>query len=357
MNAKALLNLVAPIALLAGLVAACGGDDSNGGAAAAGDDAAQQDVTLRLGYFPNITHAQPQVGLQNGSYAEVLGANVDLETVTFNAGPSAIEALFAGEIDAAYIGPNPTINGYVQSDGEALRVIAGATSGGALLVVRPDAGIEEPADFADKKIASPQLGNTQDVALRSWLLENDVPARENGGPTEVIPTANPDALALFREGEIDGAWAPEPWATRLIQEGDGEVYLDERNLWPDGQFVTTQLIVATEFLEEHPDTVRDLLQAHVEATQFINENPEEAKRLVNANIEEVTGEALPEDVIDAAWENLEITYDPIASSLLESAADAYELELLDEEPNLEGLYALDLLNEVLAEKGLAEVET
>ncbi|MEX2235912.1 MAG: ABC transporter substrate-binding protein [Dehalococcoidia bacterium] len=355
---KKLLSLLLLIGLIAA-VTACGGDDDDDSGAEStntGDDDSAGALTLRLGYFPNITHAQALVGLEDGTFAESLGSNVTLEPVAFNSGTEVITAIFAGEIDLSYIGPNPTINGYVQSDGEAVRVIAGATSGGALLVVRPDAGIEEAADFAGKKVATPSLGNTQDVALRNWLLDNGLASRENGGDVQVIPTANPDALTLFQQGEIDAAWVPEPWATRLVQEADGEIFLDERDLWDAGQFVTTQLIAETGFLEEHPDTVRDFLSAHIEITQFIQDNPEEAKTLVNQGIESATGEPLPQEVIDAAWENIEPTFDPIASSLRESAAAAFELEFLEEEPNLENLYALELLNEILAELGLDPVE-
>ena len=235
-------KLIALLLLLAAIlpIAACGGGDDEGTPAtgstqaANGTSAADEEVTLRLGYFPNITHSQPIVGLQRGTYADVLGANVELETITFNAGPAAIEALFAGAIDATYIGPNPAINGYAQSDGEALRIVAGATSGGALLIVRPEAGIKEPGDLDDKQIATPQLGNTQDVALRKYLLDNGLGAKESGGNVDVLPTANPDTLNLFKQGEVDGAWVPEPWATRLIQEAGGEVFLDESELWPDG---------------------------------------------------------------------------------------------------------------------------
>jgi sulfonate transport system substrate-binding protein len=350
-------SLLAATIILA--FAACGGDDDGDSAQAAEGESGGGggDITLRLAYFPNITHSQALIGLQDGSFAEALGDKVSLEPVAFNAGTEVIEAIFAGEIDLAYIGPNPTINGYVQSDGEALRVIAGATSGGALLVVHPDSRIESAADLAGKKIATPALGNTQDVALRTFLLDNDLASRENGGNVEVVPAANPDALALFLQGEIDGAWVPEPWATRLVQEGEGEVLVDERDLWPGGRFVTTQLIVATEFLEDRPDVVQDFLSAHVDVTEFIRRSPDEAKNLVNTQIAEVTGEALPEDVIDAAWENFEVTHDPIASSLIQSAADAYELDFLEEEPDLEGLYALELLNEVLAAAGLPEVDS
>jgi NitT/TauT family transport system substrate-binding protein len=344
-------RIVLPLLLISTIGAACSGGDDGDSA-----EAAQGKIELRMGYFPNVTHSQALVGLQNGAFEEALGADVSLEPIAFNAGPEVVEALFAGEIDISYIGPNPTINGYVQSDGEALRVIAGATSGGALLVVHPDSGISSPADLAGKKIATPSLGNTQDVALRTFLLDNGLASRENGGDVEVIPTANPDALSLFLLGDIDGAWAPEPWATRLIQEGGGEVLIDERDLWPDGRFVTTQLVVATDFLEEHPDVVRNFLEAHVELTEWITANPEEAKGLVNAQIAEISGEPLPDAVIEAAWANFEVTVDPIASSLIQSAADAYELEFLEEEPDLDALYALELLNEVLAAAGLPEVE-
>jgi NitT/TauT family transport system substrate-binding protein len=349
-----LLSLLLLAALLAS--AACGGGDDDTADAGDGSPAART-TTLRLGYFPNITHAQPQVALARGTFAEALGPNVKLETKTFNAGPAVIEALFAGEIDASYIGPNPAINGYVRSEGKELRIIAGATSGGALLIVRDGAGVEEPADFANKKVATPQLGNTQDVALRAWLEENGLEAREQGGNVQVLPTANADQLTLFQQGDIDAAWAPEPWATRLVQEAGGRVFLDEKDLWPEGRFVTTHLIVRTSFLEDHPDVVEALLRAHVDATQWINENPDEAKRLVNHSIAEITSRPLPDAVIDAAWENIDVTYDPVASSLFASAADAFDLGFLgDDEPDLTGIYALDLLNKVLAAKSLPPVE-
>ena len=172
---------------------------------------------------------------------------------------------------------------------------------------------------------------------------------------QVIPSANADTLNLFKQGDVDGAWIPEPWATRLIQEADGEVFLDERDLWLDGAFVTTHLIVSKDFLEDHPATVQKLVQAHVETTQWINDNPAEARQLVNTGIEEATGAALPAAVIDAAWENIEVTYDPISSSLFESAASAKELGFIDDD-NLENIYDLVLLNEVLSANGLAAVQ-
>ena len=313
-------------------------------------------TTLRLAHFPNITHAQPLVGLRNGIFEEELGENVTVEVMTFNAGPDVITALFAGEIDAAYIGPNPAINGYVQSDGEALRIVSGATSGGALFIVRPEAGITTAADLDGKKIATPQLGNTQDVALRKYLEDNGLAAQEQGGDVQVLPSANADTLTLFQQGQIDGAWVPEPWGTRLIQEAGGELFLDEADLWPDGKYVTTHLIVRTEFLEDHPDVVQRLVRANVKTTRWINDNPEEAKQLVNEGIEAITTKPLADAVINAAWENLDITYDPVTASLIESADAAYDLGFLASEPDLDGIYSIDILKGVLEEEGMPPID-
>lgn len=332
------------------LATACGGKDQ---ASSSAD--ARQTKSLRLGYFPNITHAQPNVGLERGTYAQVLGEGVKLETKIFSAGPSAIEALFAGVIDATYVGPNPAINGYVQSQGKEVRIVAGATSGGALFVVRPDRGLSRPADFANKRIACPQLGNTQDVALRAWLKANGLNAKEQGGNVSVLPTANADTLTLFKKGDIDGAWIPEPWATRLVQEADAKVYLDERTLWPDGDFITTHLIVRTKFLNENPGVIEKLISAHVDVTEYINANPAQAKTLLNRSIEKATSAALPVKIIDGAWENQKVTYDPVASSLKKSADDAFALGFLEKKPDLANIYALTLLNKVLNSRNLPEV--
>ncbi|MGE3983473.1 MAG: ABC transporter substrate-binding protein [Dehalococcoidia bacterium] len=344
---------------LAAILAACGDDDggdSKSIPSSGGPGATVDNATLRLGYFPNLTHPQPNIGVENGTFARVLGSNVKLETKTFNAGPAVIEALFAGQIDVSYIGPNPAINGFVQSDGKEVRIIAGAASAGALLVVRPGANISSPADFANKKIATPQLGNTQDVALRAWLKKNGLNAKEQGGNVNVLPTANADALALFKKGDIDGAWVPEPWATRLVQEAEGKVFLDEKTLWPNGDFVTTHIIARPGYLSEHPAVIESLLRAHVEVTEYAKASPTEAKSLLNRSIEKLTSAALPVKVLDAAWENFKVTYDPIASSLKKSADDAFALGFLERNPNLSTIYDLTALNKVLKEKQLAEVK-
>jgi NitT/TauT family transport system substrate-binding protein len=319
--------------------------------------AAFAQVTVRVGAFPNITHPQAMVGKANGAFEKAMGSNVKIEWKLFNAGPSAIEALFAGAIDMTYIGPNPTISGYVRSQGEALRVVAGASSGGAVLVVRNDSGIANPADFHGKKVASPQLGNTQDVALRAWLKANGLKTTDKGGDVQVVPLANPDQLTLFLKKDLDAAWAPEPWATRLIREGNGHLFLDERTLWPNGQFVCANLIVSTKFLKEHPDVVKNWLRAHVELTDWINGHLPEAKKLLNLQIQKETGKALPDSTLDEAFGRLQVTYDPLRSSLMNSAKSAFDAGFLGRQmPDLSNLYEVSLLNQVLAEKGKKAIQ-
>lgn len=313
--------------------------------------ASGQTTTVRVGAFPNITHPQAMIGKANGAFEKAVGPNVKVDWKIFNAGPSAIEALFAGAIDMAYIGPNPTVSGYVRSQGEALKVVSGAASGGASLVVRNDSGINKPEDFHGKKVATPQLGNTQDVALRAWLKAHGMKPIDKGGDVQVMPMANPDQLTLFLKQQLDAAWAPEPWATRLIREGNGHLFLDERDLWPNHQFVITNLIVSQKFLREHPDVVKSWIRANFELTEWINGNLPEAKKILNAQIQKETGKALPPATIDEAFSRMDVTYDPIRSSLLTSAHSAFDAGFLGRQmPDLSGLYDLSLLNQVLAEK-------
>jgi NitT/TauT family transport system substrate-binding protein len=312
---------------------------------------------IRVGAFPNMTHPQAMVGKANGWFEKQLGPNVKVEWTSFNAGPSAIEALFAGAIDIAYIGPNPSITGYVRSQGEALRIVAGAASGGVSLVVRNDSGIQKPEDFHGKKVASPQLGNTQDVALRAWLHAHGLRTRDKGGDVQVLPIANPDQLTLFLSRQLDAAWAPEPWATRLVREGNGRIFLDERDLWPKGQFVITNLIVSTKFLHEHPDLVKNWIRAHVELTDWINSHLLESKRLINQQIQKETGKALNPAVLDDAFARMSVTYDPLRDTLLTSARSAFQLGFLGkQQPDLSRIYDLTLLNEVLKEKGKKAIQ-
>jgi NitT/TauT family transport system substrate-binding protein len=306
---------------------------------------------IRVGAFPNLTHAQPMIGKANGWFDKAMGPQVKIQWTSFNAGPSAIEALFAGAIDMTYVGPNPAINGYVRSNGEALRVVAGAASGGASLVVRNDAGINNPEDFHGKRVASPQFGNTQDVALRNWLKQHGMKSNDKGGDVRIIPMANPDQLTLFLKKDLDAAWAPEPWATRLIREGNGRLFVDERTLWPNGQFVIGLLVVNTKFLKAHPELVKNWIRANVDLTDWINAHQSEAKTLLNQQIQRETGKALPPAVLEDAFSRLQFTYDPLHGALTTAAKQAFDAGFLGREmPDLSGLYDLTLLNQVLAEK-------
>jgi NitT/TauT family transport system substrate-binding protein len=317
-----------------------------------GSNRAVGETVVRVGAYPNITHSQAMVGKANGWFAKALGTNVMIKWTTFNAGPAAIEALFAGAIDMTYIGPNPAITGYVRSHGEALRIIAGATSGGAALVVRNDSGIQKPEDFHGKKVATPQLGNTQDVALRAWLKKHGLKSIDKGGDVQVMPMANPDQLTLFQKKSLDAAWAPEPWATRLIREGNGHVFLDERSLWPQGQFIACHLVVATKFLHDNPEIIRNWVRAHVELTEWINGHLAEAKNILNEQIQKETGKALSRAVLDEAFGRLQVTYDPLSSSLMTAARAAFDAGFMGKEmPDLKGIYDLTILNEVLAGEG------
>jgi NitT/TauT family transport system substrate-binding protein len=325
------------------------------------EQAGTQEVkTLRIGYFPNINHAQAVIGLGKGDFQNALGNNVNVETFQFNAGPSAIESLLANRIDVSYIGPNPAINGYVVSDGKDVKVIAGATSAGASFVVRNDSGINSEKDLGGKKFASPQLGNTQDVALRKYLLDNEFKTTENGGNVTVVPVTNADILTLFVKKELDGAWVPEPWATRLVKEANGRILVDERDLWPpEGKFVTAHIIVRPDYLKENPDVIKKLVAAHVNETQWINDNKEQAIKEFNIQLKKLTGKELPVDVLAESLTRLEFTYDPIKESLFKSANDAYDLGFLakgEARPNLNGIYDLALLDQVLSENGLPNIE-
>ena len=351
----ALLVLVA----VAVVSAACSSDSKSttasagsgsGGSGAPGGSAAG---TVRLGYFPNITHAPALVGVQKGFFQQELGST-KLETSTFNAGPEAVDALFADSIDASFVGANPAINAYQKSNGEAIRIVAGSTSGGAGLVVKPS--ITSAADLKGKKIATPQLGNTQDVALRAYLKSNGLQAdTTGGGDVSIVPQANADTLTQFASGDIDGAWVPEPFFSRMQLESGGKVLVNEKTLWPDGKFVTTQLIVATKFLKDHPDTVLALIKGEADAIKYINDDPAEAQKAANDEIAKITGKPLKDNVLMAAFGNLAFTLDPIASSLQKSAQDAYDAGLL-KSTDLKGIHDLTLVNQVLKGTGQPEVQ-
>ena len=251
-------GVLIPLALVFVLaVAACGGDDdddSNASNTTAGSPtsaASTEPATLRLGYFPNVTHSPPSSASSTGSSRRRWATTSPSNCRPSTPGPAAVEAIFGGALDASFIGPNPSINAYAQSKGEAVRVVAGTASGGAYLVVKPDLTAK---DLKGKTLASPQLGNTQDVALRTWLKDQGYETdTAGGGDVKILPQENAQTLDTFKAGQIDGAWVPEPWATRLVNEGGGKILVDEKDLWPDGKYVTTNLLVTTKFLDAHPD--------------------------------------------------------------------------------------------------------
>jgi NitT/TauT family transport system substrate-binding protein len=331
--------------------------------------------TLRVGYFPNINHAQAVIGFNNGDFQKILGNNTKVETVVFNAGPSAIEALLANRIDAAYIGPSPTINGYVVSDGKDIRIVSGASSGGASFIVRNDSGINSVKDLGGKKFASPELGNTQDISLRKYIVKNGFNTVENGGNVTIVPVSNADIVTLFLKKEIDGAWVPEPWATRLVNEAHGKVFVDERSLWPPtGKFVTANIIVRTDYLKENPDVIKKLLEANVDETLWINKQLNKTNinginennnsnsnilKVINAfnnGLKQITGKTIPNDELKEAFARTDFTYDPLKQSLYKIGNDANSLGFISntkgKELDISGIYDLTLLNKVLQEKGL-----
>ncbi|GAT71764.1 ABC transporter, substrate-binding protein, aliphatic sulfonates family [Microbacterium sp. HM58-2] len=307
---------------------------------------------VRLGYFANVTHAPALVGLSEGLFQDALG-DVDLKTEVFNAGPAAIEALSAGAIDATYIGPNPSINTFIQSGGTSAHIIAGATTGGAALVVRD--GIDSPEDLEGATIASPQLGNTQDVALRTWLADEGYEtSTSGGGDVTITPTENAQTLTLFQDGQVDGAWLPEPWVSRLVVEAGAHVLVDEADLWPDGEFPTTVLLVRAEFAEQHPEVVEELLEGHIASVAWLDENAEEAPAVINGALEEATGKKLADEVLARALENVTFSVDPHADTFETLVEDGLAAGT-QKEGSIDGLFDLRALNALLEMDGAEPV--
>ncbi len=307
-------------------------------------------TVVRVGHLPNLTHAQALIGQARGSFEKSLAPDAKMEWKIFNAGPSVIEGIFANQLDIAYAGPSPAINGYVRSQGEALRVIAGAASGGAALVVRVDSGIKGFEDFRGKRIASPQLGNTQDVSLRAWISGRGLKLKEKGGDVQVLPLSNSDQMTLFIKKEIDAAWTVEPWVSLLVANANGKVFLEESTLWPGGQYATTLVLVRKKFLDEHPGLVKKFLLTHVELTDWIHQNPLEAGKVLNEEIKRETGKAVPENILSEALKRVRFTYDPMEDSVIQQGRSAFTAGFLKKEPELSGLFDLHLLKAILETK-------
>ncbi|GGZ91767.1 aliphatic sulfonate ABC transporter substrate-binding protein [Streptomyces bluensis] len=350
------LAVIAALPLLT--LAACGY-----GSQAKKDDAAQVAAgakkidgldTVKIGYFGNLTHGTALVGRHEGIFQKELGGT-KADYATFNAGPSEIEALNSGSIDIGWIGPSPAINGYTKSNGKSLRIVGGSASGGVKLVVNPDK-VTSLKDVKGKKIATPQLGNTQDVAFLNWIADQGwkVDAQSGKGDVSVVRTDNKITPDAYKSGSIDGAWVPEPTASKLVAEG-AKVLLDEADLWPDKKFVITNIIVSQKFLKEHPKVVEAVLRGSVKTNAYIASHPDEAKAAANAQLKVDSGKELPAEVLDPAWKSIQFTNDPLASTLDTEAEHAVKAGLL-EKPDLGGIYDLKLLNQVLKAEGESEAD-
>ena len=312
-------------------------------------------VTLRLGYLPNLTHASALVGVSNGYFQRALGSSVTLKTQTFNAGPDVVTAMFGGALDAAFFGPSPAVDGFVKSHGEAIRIVSGATTGGAGLVVRPLAGINSPADLRGKSIATPQLGNTQDVALRAYLASQGMHTTpQGGGDVKIINAANSTIVTLFQQGQIDGAWVPEPYESRLVDDAGGRILVDESTQWPNGRFPTTLLVVTTSFLTAHPDVVARLIKGNLAAIDWINANPSAAQTAVDNALLQLTGKTVLSNVLSDAWGRMQFGPDPVASAF--NAEEKHAVDAGLEQPgSIKGLFDLRPLNQLLRQEGRATV--
>lgn len=320
------------VLLAVGFVLAFGMAGCLGGDAQAG--------VLRLGYFPNLTHAQPLYGVSSGLYQQHLG-DTRLETQTFNAGPTAFETLLAGRVDVIYVGPSPTISAIDKKGVDVVVIVAGTASGGASFVTR--SGVDGPDDLHGRSFATPQLGNTQDVALKHYLLDHGLKRRDQGGDVNIVNAPNADILALFQNGDIDGAWVPEPWATRLVREGGGHVMVDEATLWPDGQFVTTHLVTTRHFLQERPEDIRHLLEAHAEATRALQEGTDDVLAQVNDGLAQAAGKPLPEETLRAAFPHINFTDDPLKDTFRRQFEMSHDVGFAGDVPDIDRVYDLSYL--------------
>ncbi|HEY2192916.1 MAG TPA: ABC transporter substrate-binding protein [Actinomycetospora sp.] len=308
---------------------------------------------LRLGYFPNITHAGALIGVQNGLFAQNLG-QTKLATQTFNAGPAETAALLGNSIDVGFIGSGPAINAYKQNP-DGIRVISGATSGGAQLVVRP--GITSPQQLLGKKIATPQLANTQDIALKKWLKGNNLPIGTGPGAVEVVNIDNARALDAYKTGQLDGGWLPEPYASQFVLQAGATQLIDERTLWPNGQFPTTVVIARTDFVQAHPATVAAFLKGLVAAEQLGATDPNAAKAAANAGLGAAGSKPLPQNVLDRAWSTVSLNPDPLAPLFPQLAQDAVTAGTAQSATNTKGLFDVGPLNQVLTAAGRPTVDT
>ncbi len=305
---------------------------------------------IRIAYFPNIGHAVPIVGIEKGFFEKSIGNQTKIETRVFDSGPQAIEALFANSIDVAYVGPGPAINGFLNSENHNVKILAGAASGGASFIVHPNSEINSVSDFAGKKIAAPQIGNTQDVSLRHYLSENGLKPAEKGGSVIVYNISNPDIYILFVKGEIDGAWVAEPWATILETELGGKRLFHEEELWPNNEFASVLLIGNVDYIEKNPTIISNFLNSHHDTVIWINQHPIETRNVFNDFLNSHLGQSLSDDVVDIALSNLVITADPLPTSVFSFAERADALGYLGRNGyDLSGIFLFFDINSIVEE--------
>lgn len=298
---------------------------------------AAAETRLRVGHFPNITHAQALVA-QNlsrqgkGWFEEKLGGGAKIEWFVYNAGPSAMEAIFAGSIDLAYVGPGPALNAYTKSNGAEVRLIAGSANGGAALVIQPDQNLKAPADFRGKKIATPQLGNTQDISCRAWLLAGGLKITQLGGDAQVLPTQNPDQLSLFKQKRVDAVWTVEPWVSRLERESGGKILVDERDV------ATTVLVSSAKFLGAQRELAKKFAEAHAALTDWMANNPDEAQKLIKAELIEETRAEMPADLIAQSWKRIVFTAEVPRASIESFMQSSLKTGFIKTAPDLTKLF-------------------
>jgi ABC transporter, substrate-binding protein, aliphatic sulfonates family len=352
MKGKKFVIALSIISIL-GAFTGCG--PNQGASQNSGSSTKSEGETVRVGFFPNITHSQALVGKEQGTFQKALGDKTKIEWKQFNAGSSEIEAFLAGALDIGYIGPGPAINGYAKSKGD-IQIIAGATDAGAILVSRKDLPIKDVKELAGKKVAVPQFGNTQDLSLRYLLTQNGLKDKTKGGTVEIVQADNPDIKTLLDRKQIDAALVPEPWGSRLVKEVGANVVLDYDKVWREGKYPTAVIIVRKEFLEKHADTVEKFLKAHVDLTEYINKNNSEASDIVNKQIKDLTKSSLAKDVLDSAFKRLTVTNNPEKDATIEMVNLSVTTGFLKQAPDTKGLVNLELLNKVLKEKGQSQIQ-
>jgi NitT/TauT family transport system substrate-binding protein len=283
---------------------------------------------IRVAFFPSIIHAVPIVGMENQTFADNLDDDLAIQVKIFDSGPQVIESIFSNSVDIAYVGPGPVINGFLKSDGKDLKILAGAANGGASFVIQKNSGLEMIENYSGKRVAAPQISNTQDVSLRHYLAENGLKSAEKGGDVFVLNISNPDIYTLFAKGDIDGAWVPEPWATMLVEDLNGTRLYDESEFWPENQFSSVLLIGRSDYIEKNPEIIKKWINANEKTVQWINDNPDESKKLYNEFMKSYMGKTLPENIVEKSFSNIIITSEPLENSVYTFAERADSLGYL-----------------------------